>query len=103
MPRQIPRLILASSSVYRSALLARLRLPFDVLAPDIDESALPGELPGATALRLASAKAQAPISAAAPSQRVARRIKGMAVNCIEVSRWWNKQGPTVVRPRAAFI
>ena len=55
----MPRLILASSSVYRSDLLARLRLPFDVLAPDIDETALPGELPGATALRLAQAKAQA--------------------------------------------
>jgi septum formation protein len=54
-----PRLILASSSAYRSELLARLRLPFEALAPDIDESALPGELPGATALRLARAKAQA--------------------------------------------
>jgi septum formation protein len=56
--RPIPRLILASSSAYRSQLLARLRLPFDALAPEIDESALPGELPGATALRLARAKAQ---------------------------------------------
>jgi len=55
----MPRLILASSSVYRSELLARLRLPFDVLAPDIDETALPDEMPGATALRLAQAKAQA--------------------------------------------
>jgi septum formation protein len=55
----MPRLILASSSVYRSELLARLRLPFDVMAPDIDETALPGEMPGATALRLAQAKAQA--------------------------------------------
>ena len=55
----MPRLILASSSVYRSDLLARLRLPFDVLAPDIDETALPGEMPDATALRLARAKAQA--------------------------------------------
>ena len=69
MPRLIPRLILASSSAYRSELLARLRLPFDALAPDIDESALPGELPGATALRLARAKAQA----------VAARIPGALV------------------------
>jgi septum formation protein len=54
-----PRLILASSSAYRRELLGRLRLPFEVMAPDIDESALPGEMPEATALRLARAKAQA--------------------------------------------
>ena len=53
------RLILASSSAYRRELLERLRLPFDVLVPDIDETALPGELPEATALRLARAKAEA--------------------------------------------
>lgn len=54
-----PRLILASSSAYRRELLERLRLPFDVLVPDIDERPLPGEAPEATALRLARAKAQA--------------------------------------------
>ncbi|MDQ1919104.1 Maf family nucleotide pyrophosphatase [Massilia pseudoviolaceinigra] len=54
-----PRLILASSSAYRRELLERLRLPFDVLVPDIDETPLPGELPEATALRLARAKAEA--------------------------------------------
>jgi len=54
-----PRLILASSSPYRRALLERLRLPFEVMAPDIDESALPGEAPETTALRLARAKAGA--------------------------------------------
>ena len=54
-----PRLILASSSTYRKELLSRLRLPFEVAAPDLDESALPGETPSATALRLAHAKAAA--------------------------------------------
>jgi septum formation protein len=54
-----PRLILASSSAYRRELLARLQLPFDAVAPDIDESPLPGEAPEATALRLARAKAAA--------------------------------------------
>jgi len=54
-----PRLILASSSAYRRELLGRLRLPFDVMLPDIDESPLPGEAPDSTALRLARAKAQA--------------------------------------------
>lgn len=54
-----PRLILASSSVYRRELLSRLRLPFEVMVPDIDEAPLAGEAPEATALRLAQAKAAA--------------------------------------------
>jgi septum formation protein len=54
-----PRLILASSSAYRHELLGRLRLPFEVMAPDVDESPLPGEAPETTALRLARAKAAA--------------------------------------------
>jgi len=54
-----PRLILASSSAYRRELLARLHLPFEAIAPHIDESPLPGEAPEATALRLARAKAEA--------------------------------------------
>ncbi len=53
----MPRLILASSSVYRRELLSRLQLPFEAIAPDIDETPLPGETPPATALRLAQAKA----------------------------------------------
>ncbi|OIP14262.1 MAG: septum formation protein Maf [Comamonadaceae bacterium CG2_30_59_20] len=52
-------LILASTSVYRRHLLERLRLPFDVIAPDVDEAALPHESPEALARRLALAKAQA--------------------------------------------
>jgi septum formation protein len=51
--------VLASSSPYRRDLLARLRLAFEVRAPNVDESALPGEAAGATALRLAQAKARA--------------------------------------------
>jgi septum formation protein len=52
-------LILGSTSRYRRELLARLRLPFDVLSPHVDEASLPGETPAALALRLALAKAQA--------------------------------------------
>ena len=52
-------LVLASTSRYRRALLERLGLAFDVIAPDIDESPQPGEAPAATALRLAEAKARA--------------------------------------------
>jgi septum formation protein len=55
----LPRLILASSSTYRKELLSRLRLPFEVLVPDIDETPLPGETPSTTALRLALGKARA--------------------------------------------
>lgn len=54
-----PRLLLASSSPYRRELLSRLRLPFDVASPDVDETPLPGEAPPDTALRLAQAKAEA--------------------------------------------
>ena len=52
-----PRLILASSSVYRHSLLSRLCLPFDVSVPDIDERPREGETPEATASRLAREKA----------------------------------------------
>jgi len=52
-------LVLASASSYRRELLARLRLPFIAIAPSIDETALPNELPEAQALRLACAKAGA--------------------------------------------
>ncbi|MBB4511860.1 Maf-like protein [Paraburkholderia fungorum] len=54
-----PRLILASSSPYRRELLQRLRIPFDVVVPAIDETPLAGESPEVTALRLAEAKARA--------------------------------------------
>lgn len=54
-----PRLILASSSAYRRELLGRLHLPFEAIAPHIDEAPLSGEAPQTTALRLARAKAEA--------------------------------------------
>jgi septum formation protein len=53
------QLILASTSRYRRELLERLRVPFAVVAPETDESPLPGESPRAIALRLSLAKAQA--------------------------------------------
>lgn len=55
----MPKLILASTSVFRRELLARLGLPFDVANPQTDESPLPGEAPEALALRLSEAKARA--------------------------------------------
>lgn len=52
-------LILASSSRYRADLLRRLGLPFAAYAPDIDESATPGERPRDLVERLARQKAAA--------------------------------------------
>ena len=52
-------LILASTSRYRKTLLERLRLPFEVVAPDVDEAARAGETPADLASRLAVEKANA--------------------------------------------
>ena len=52
-------LLLASSSVYRRDLLARLRLPFTCSSPDIDESHRPGESGPELVKRLSLEKAQA--------------------------------------------
>lgn len=51
------RIILASTSVFRRELLARLQIPFEIADPMTDESALSGESPATTAERLAVAKA----------------------------------------------
>ena len=56
--RMNPPLILASSSPYRAELLRRLGLPFTVARPDVDETAVPGETPRDTTLRLAALKAR---------------------------------------------
>ena len=52
-------LVLASTSIYRSELLARLRIPFQTAAPDVDETPLPDENAVQTSWRLSRAKAQA--------------------------------------------
>ena len=52
-------LILGSTSRYRRELLERLRIPFEVEKPEVDETALPGETPVEIAVRLALAKAYA--------------------------------------------
>jgi septum formation protein len=56
----VPRpLVLGSTSAYRRELLSRLRLPFEVEPPQVDETPLPGEQPAELARRLAAAKAAA--------------------------------------------
>ncbi len=52
------RLILASSSPYRRDLLTRLRIPFEVIAPEVDETPHPGETPAQLVARLAEEKAR---------------------------------------------
>jgi septum formation protein len=52
-------LILGSTSRYRRELLQRLRVPFEVVSPDVDETPLANEAPQALATRLALAKAKA--------------------------------------------
>jgi septum formation protein len=59
MPTPPTQLILASTSRYRRELLARLRIPFESLAPEVAEDRIPGESPPAMAARLATLKAEA--------------------------------------------
>ncbi len=59
MSTPLPRLILGSTSRYRRELLERLRLPFECVSPQVDETPLPAEAPATLAQRLALAKARA--------------------------------------------
>jgi septum formation protein len=54
-----PALILGSTSRYRREMLQRLRIPFEVQSPDVDETPGAGETPAILAVRLAIAKARA--------------------------------------------
>jgi septum formation protein len=58
-PNATRSLVLGSTSRYRRELLERLHIPFEVAAPDVDETPQPGEAPRALAERLALAKARA--------------------------------------------
>ncbi|MBO8136426.1 Maf family protein [Dickeya fangzhongdai] len=53
------RIVLASTSLYRKALLEKLGLPFVCAAPDIDETPADGESAGELVGRLATGKARA--------------------------------------------
>jgi septum formation protein len=70
MAETTPRkLILGSTSVYRRELLDRLRIPYTVESPHVDETPLPHESPADLACRLALAKATA-VAARFPEQVV---------------------------------
>ena len=53
------KLVLGSSSPYRREMLARLRVEFQVAAPDVDETPQANETPKQLACRLAMSKARA--------------------------------------------
>ncbi|WP_187272198.1 Maf family nucleotide pyrophosphatase [Zeimonas arvi] len=71
----MPALILASTSPYRRELLGRLGLPFETVAPQVDETPIAGETPAAAARRLARAKAEA-VAAALPAARADALVIG---------------------------
>ena len=78
------KILLASSSPYRRALLERLQLSFTFESPDIDESVMDGETPETTCKRLAKEKAscvarQHPGSIVIGSDQVAV-VNGMAIS-----------------------
>jgi septum formation protein len=58
-PASSRTVILGSSSRYRKELLSRLNIPFEVAAPEVDETPHINETPRDLALRLALAKARA--------------------------------------------
>ena len=63
------KIILASTSPYRKDMLSRFPLAFETMAPDVEETPLPGEAPSTLARRLALAKAEA-VSGAHPEALV---------------------------------
>ncbi len=57
MQIHVPRLILASTSIYRARLLEKLGVEFEQTDPDYEELSVPGESPAVKACRLADGKA----------------------------------------------
>ena len=84
------RLILASSSPYRRALLERLRLPFETIAPDIDETPLENESPVELALRLAKEKATV-IAKISPSAVVIGSDQVATINGVAIGKPGNHE------------
>ncbi len=74
-------------------MLQRLRLPFDVISPDVDETPLPGEAPHALALRLSRAKAQV-VSEAHPDALVIGSDQVATVDGLSLGKPGNHQAAT---------
>ncbi|MBL0423116.1 septum formation inhibitor Maf [Ramlibacter sp. AW1] len=105
-------IVLGSTSRYRRELLARLNLPFEVAAPEVDETPQPGEIPEALARRLALQKARAvaarfPAAAVIGSDQVAD-LEGQALGKPEtheraVEQLRRMRGCTVVFQTAVAV
>ena len=105
-------IILASTSAYRKQLLERLRIPFEVVAPEVDETLLPGERPQQLACRLAMAKARAvahrfPLAIVIGSDQVAD-LDGEAlgkplVHAVAVAQLQRMRGQLVVFQTAVAV
>ena len=87
------KLVLGSSSSYRYELLLRLQLPFEVFSPNIDESALIGEVPEATASRLAEEKARA-VAAIYPNALIIGADQVAALGSIQLGKPLNYENAT---------
>ncbi len=86
-------LILASSSEYRRQLLQKLQIPFNSISPKIDETALAGEKPHQTALRLAQEKAKK-IGAEYPHALVIGCDQVATLDGVELGKPMNHQNAT---------
>jgi septum formation protein len=86
-------LILASSSSYRRELLQKLQIPFNCVSPKIDESALAGEKPFQTALRLAQEKAKK-VASEYPHALIIGCDQVAAVDGIELGKPLNHKNAT---------
>ena len=88
------RLVLASTSPYRRELLARLRVPFTVARPEVDETPRPGEGPATLAARLAHAKAAA-VAGGDPAMAASDRttVRFRALTDAEIERYVDAEQP----------
>ncbi len=84
------RLVLASTSVYRRELLARLGIAFECVQPHADESPLPGEAPAATAQRLAELKARS-VAASLPNALIIGSDQVAALGNLRLDKPGNRQ------------
>jgi len=94
------RLVLASTSPFRRELLGRLGLPFEVAAPNIDESRLPGESPEALVLRLSEAKARA-VAAQLPDGLVIGSDQAAVIDGEVLGKPGNREGAIEQLTRAS--
>jgi len=87
------KLVLGSSSSYRHDLLWRLQIPFEVSSPDVNETALSGESPEATACRLAESKARA-VATSYPDALIIGADQVAALDGIQLGKPLNYENAT---------